>query len=108
VRGTFGCPFTKIDERRAAVGHADQHESAAADISCERMRDSERESHGNRGIDRIATAFQNGNAGVSRDRLLRDHHGSAGVDRLARAEFNSQDEEDHRGKTSHTLDCTCD
>ncbi len=72
------------------------------------MRDGQRESDRDRGIDRIAAAFQNRDADVGRDRLLRDHHRVAGADRLAGAEFNCQDKEDHGGKASHTLDCTCD
>ena len=61
-----GRAFAEIDERRAAVGEADEHESPAADIACGGMRHSEREGNSNCGIDGVTAGFENGFPGVRR------------------------------------------
>jgi len=48
--------------------------TAAADVARERIRHGEREPDRDRGIDRIASAFEHGDAGVGREALLRHNH----------------------------------
>jgi hypothetical protein len=55
-----------------------QHEAAAAEIAGLRMRDREREADCDRGIDRVAAAFQNLHAHAGGAFLLARHHAVAG------------------------------
>jgi hypothetical protein len=54
ARRFFRRPLTEIDERRPAVGEANQHVTAAADVSGERMRHRHRETDCDRRVDRVA------------------------------------------------------
>ena len=47
-------PLAEIDERRLAIGHADQHVAAAADVAGKRVRHRQGKTDGDRGIDGIA------------------------------------------------------
>ena len=51
-----------------------EHETAAADVASGRMNDSERKSHCDSGVDRIAAGLQNANAGIRRQMMNRHHH----------------------------------
>ena len=63
-----------VDGEFSAPGERNQHEAAAAEIAGLRMRDSERETDGNRGIDRVAAGLQDIGANLSGDFLLRGDH----------------------------------
>ena len=67
--------LAKINERRAAIGEAGQHESAAAQISREGMGDGEREAHGDCGVYRVASRFEDRNACIGREGFFRYDHG---------------------------------
>ena len=59
ARGFLGGALAEIDEGGAAVGQADQHESAAAQVARERMRDGEREADRDRGVHGVAAVLEN-------------------------------------------------
>ncbi len=52
--GCGGSLLAVIEEMRLAVGHADEHEPSATDVSCRRMDDGEGKSRSNGGVHRIA------------------------------------------------------
>ena len=83
MRGFGGRLFTEIDEGGAAVGHADEHETAAADVSGGRMRDSQREADGHSGVHGVAAGFQHSDADVGGERFLSNNHAFARVNWLA-------------------------
>jgi hypothetical protein len=76
--------FAKIDERRAAIRHADEHESTSADISGKGMRYRQSETDRDRGIYGVSAGFQDGDADIRCQRLLSDHHSFSGEDRFVR------------------------
>ena len=51
--------FAEVDKRGAPVRQANQHEAAAADIARARVGHRQRQSHGRRGVDRVAAVLQN-------------------------------------------------
>ena len=59
ARGGQRGALAEIDESGAAVGEADQHEAAAADVARAGMGDGERESHRDRRIDGVAAVLEN-------------------------------------------------
>ncbi len=67
-----------------AVGQADQHEAAAAQIARRRMRNRQREPHRYRRIHRIAARFQHRFPGIGGVAFARHHHGVLGAHRLPR------------------------
>src|SRR5205823_4355496 len=58
-----GSSFAKIDEVRVAAGKAQQHESAAADVSRLGMYYRQRKTNRHGGVHRVAASFQDFNAG---------------------------------------------
>jgi hypothetical protein len=55
-----------VERRTPAVGHADDHVPAAADVSGLGKDDRHREAHGDRGVDCIAAALEDLDAGFAR------------------------------------------
>ena len=82
VSGFAGSLLTEVDESSASIGQADEHESTASDVSGIRMRDGQRETHSDRGINRVAAGFQDRDSHLGGKRLLGDDHSFASVDRL--------------------------
>ena len=80
ARGGARCLLAIVDEEIAfgALRKMHEHESAAADISRDRVHDGEREAGGDRRIDRIAALLQDGDAGVRGVVMHTDHHGVIG------------------------------
>ena len=74
-----GSALAKIKKRGAAAGKANEHESAAADITGRRMRDGERQSHSDRRIHSVASGLQHRQSRIGGMRLACDHHGVARV-----------------------------
>jgi hypothetical protein len=105
ARSLGGCLFAEVDERDAAVCHADEHESAAAEVSGDRVRDCQREADGYSGVHGVAAGFEHSDTNVRSQRFFRDNHALARVawfaafDSLADQE---RQEEKQRGK-SRTL-----
>ncbi len=85
----------------AAIRETHQHESAAADVAGERMRDRQRESDRDRRIHRIAAGLEHRDADVGGQRLLRDHHGVVRMDGLAGREAHSQQQSAKDDLKSH-------
>ena len=69
---------------RLAVGHADEHEPAATQISCRRMDHGQSESRGYGGVDRIATGLHDLDSGPRGEFVHADHDGVLRVYRLRR------------------------
>ena len=65
--------FAVVEKVRLAIGHADQHEAAATDISGRRMHHGQRESGGHRGVDGIAAGLHDLDTGT-RCQLVHAHH----------------------------------
>src|SRR5690606_17827033 len=59
-----GRGLAKIDRGRPPVGHAHDHEATAAEVAGGRVRDRERERDGDRGVDGVATALEDADAGA--------------------------------------------
>ncbi len=76
--------LTKIDEGGAAIGHADEHETAPANIAGERIRYRQGETDGDGGVNSITPSLKNRDANIGCVRLLCDNHYVARADRLAR------------------------
>ena len=75
VSGGFaGCGFTEIEKGGSAIGLANQHEAAAADIAGRRMRYRQREADRNGSVHGISALLQNGKTHVGRKGLLRHYH----------------------------------
>ena len=66
--------FAVIEEMKLAIGHADEHESAAADIARLGMNDGEGESGSDRGIDGVPTLTHNFDSDIGCQRVDADHH----------------------------------
>ena len=82
VRGLGRGLLTEVNECRASVGKADQHESAAAEVAGEWIRDGKRHADRDGGVDRIAARLENLYADIGGDGLLRSHHAVPGADRF--------------------------
>ena len=103
ARRLLGRALAEVDERRTAVGHADQHVAAAAEVAGERMRDRHREADRDRGVHRVAAGLQHRDAHVGRDRLHGDHHAVPRAQRLTDGVERDGEDEDQaeRQGTSH-------
>jgi len=66
--------LAEVDRRRAAVGHADHEEAAAAEVAGLRVRHRQRERGRDRRVDGVAAVLQRLQAHRRRVRLLTDHH----------------------------------
>ena len=62
-----------------AIGHADQHEPAAANVARGRMNHRQRESHSDSGVDGIASSLQNFHTNMGRELMHGDHHRMLGT-----------------------------
>ncbi len=90
------------------LGHADQHEASAAQVSGTRIGDGQREADGNCRVDGVAALLEDGEAGVRGVVLHADDHGMAArLDSLLgrKGETRQQSQggqgtERHRGRTS--------
>ena len=67
------------------------------------MRDGQRESDRDGGIDGVASGLENLDANIGREGFLRDHHGTPGADRLMRAELDADEQGQNKGKASHDV-----
>jgi hypothetical protein len=65
---------------RFAIGHADQHEPAAPNISRGRVNDRQRESRGDGRIDGIASGLQDVNPDLRSKLMHSDYHRMLGMD----------------------------
>lgn len=83
VRGLGGRCFAEIDEGFAAVGHADEHESTASEVSGGRVRGGQGEADGHSCVDCVAAGFQHSDADVRGERFLRNNHAFARVNWFA-------------------------
>ena len=70
--------FAVVECRDATIGHANHHVAATAEISSLGIRDCQRESGGDRGVDRVATLLHYFRADFRRDAAV------AGNDRVRR------------------------
>ena len=77
--GGGGSLFAVVEEVGFAVFVADEHEAAAAEVSCEGIDDGEGEVHGYGGVDGVAALFEDFDAGVGGVVLDGDHHGVPGA-----------------------------
>ena len=105
--------LAEVDERRAAVREADQHEPTAADVAGKRVGDGEREADRNRGVHRVAAFLQHGYADVGGDRLHRDDHAVLRTQRLAngadrQGQHGENEAQQDRQASSHTAHCRPD
>jgi hypothetical protein len=66
--------FAEIKKGLAAVGELQGHEAAAAEIARRRIDHRQRIADGDRGIDRVATLFENRDADLAGQMLGSDHH----------------------------------
>src|SRR5713226_546377 len=73
-----------IEEGGLAVGKANQHETAAADVARSRFDDSKRESHGHRGIYRVASALEDFDSCLRGEFFVGRDHAMAGANSLGR------------------------
>ena len=83
--GGQGRLFAVIDKRRPAVVHAQEQESAAAQVAGEGMDNGEGKAGGHSRIHRIAAFFQDFKAGVGGKVVNADHHAVARTDGLLAA-----------------------
>ena len=79
-RGRFRGFFAKVQKVQLAVGLAQQHEAAPANISCLRMNDRQRETSSYRGIHGVAALAQDVCTDLRSLLVNAHHHGLAGVD----------------------------
>ncbi len=85
ARGLFGSALAKVDKSGPAIGEAHQHESAAAQVAGERMRNRERKTHSYRGVHGIAAVLQHRDTYVRRKGFVSDYHPVPRADRLMSA-----------------------
>jgi len=71
-----------VEKMRAAIGHANQHESTAAQISRRRMHHRQRESRSHRCIDRIAAGLHDLDSRPRGQLVNADHDSMLRVHRL--------------------------
>jgi len=102
--GLAGSSFAEIDECRPPIGHADEHESATADIAGKGMGHGKGETDGNSGIHRVSARFQDRDTDVSRQGFLGDDHAFAGKDRFVGVRLRRyQSETQYQWKKSSTV-----
>ena len=96
MRGFPRSFFAEVNKRCAPIRHANEHEAAASDVSCEGIRYSQRKPDGDRGIHRVPARFQDCYSHIRRQGFLRHHHPSARVNRfmcVSRWRSQNQDRE---------------
>ncbi len=79
--GGFWSFFAIVEEVDLAVGKANQHESAATNVSRSRMNDRQREAGGHSSVNRVATLLQNLRANLGGFLMDTDHHSVLGMHR---------------------------
>jgi hypothetical protein len=82
ARRRCGSLFAVVEKVRLAVGHADEHESAATDVSRRWMHHGQGESGGDCGIDGIAAGLHNLHAGARRQFVHAHHNGMLRMHRM--------------------------
>ena len=80
ARGGGGCTLAVVEGDGAAVGEADEHETAAADIASEGMHDGECEAGGDGGVDGVAAALEHFEAGERGEFVHGGDHAVLGLD----------------------------
>lgn len=75
-RGSF---LAVVDEVGLAVGHADEHESAAAEVARLRMNDGEREADGHCGVHRVTSRLHDLDTCLRSQPMNTGHHGMGGM-----------------------------
>ena len=105
VCGFAGSLFAKVYERRASIGHADEHEAAASEVSGIRKSYGERKADGDRGINRVPARFQNRDSHIRSQWFLRDDHSFARVNRLMpiARHWNESDGQEKREGRERTI-----
>ncbi len=78
--GGKGRFFAEVEEGGAAVGQAEGHEAAAAEIAGGGVDDGEGVADGDGGVDGVAALGEHVEAGFGGERLGGDHHGVAAGD----------------------------
>ncbi len=76
--------LAKVEEGRAAVGEADRHEAAAAEVARDRVDHGERVAHGHCRVDRVAAMAEDIDPDLGREAVGADHHAVARGDRGGR------------------------
>src|SRR5216684_7384267 len=76
--------FAIIEEGGFAVGQANQHEAAAADVARGRLDHSKRESHSHRRIHRVTAALKDFDSCLGTKFFVSSDHAMAGANRLSR------------------------
>ena len=71
--------FAEVDSGGFAIGEADHHEAAAADVAGGRIGDRQREAGSDGGVDGIAAVGEHVAAGLAGDGAGRNHHTLRGV-----------------------------
>ena len=82
ARRRGGSLLAIVDKVRRAVGHADEHEASAADISGRRMHHGQREPGRDRGVNGVAASPHDLHSRVRRQVVHADHDGVLGVNRM--------------------------
>ena len=81
--GGIGGAFAEIDEGGSAVGEANQHETAAAEVARGGMGDGEGHGDSDRGVNGVSASLERGDTGIGGVGFARDDHGVTGMDGLA-------------------------
>ena len=100
--------LAKIDEGLAAIGHADQHEAAAAQISGFRKGHGQRISRGDRRIDRIPALPEHCDTDLAREPMRRDDHAALGPLRYRRGGLGAarRQHEQHERRDLSAMKCS--
>src|SRR5947209_13783467 len=69
---------------RFAVGHADEHKTSAANVSCRWMDDREGKSRGDGGVNGVAAGVHDVDSDLGGEAVHADYHGMLRWDRLGR------------------------
>jgi hypothetical protein len=85
-----------------SIGAAQQKKTAAAEIACRGMSNSECEANRNSGIDGIPTASEHLKAYIGRQRLLRNYHPVPGSNQAFARRSGAEQEKEER-----TNPCFC-
>ena len=100
-----GAVSRKSMKALAAIGHADQHEAAAPQISGFRKGHGQRVGRGDRRIDRISALPEHSDTDLARQPMCRDDHAVLGRLRYRRGTLGDtrRQHEQHERDTSHIL-----
>ena len=79
-RGAGRCLLAEVDGGRLAVGEADHHKAAAADVAGGGVGDGQREPGGDGGVNGVAAVGQHIAPSLTGNRAGRDDHALRGVD----------------------------